>query len=619
MKTINKHILVILISLLVSTAAGAATKHHARAARIVGQLTAKLPAAHKVSAQPTKATAAYALIPEQQKNIAGFTHEIGNNTDTFVELVAREFALEKTHYTFVHGFRKDHCIVQDFLKALYEWEFGVQLPQDFIFLRWWHDASSYPDITSFLKSEFQNYLDKNCKGSLGVYYNNWYRTDSDKPDITRNLSAALRDHRILLAYNAFDHQPSIAKQLLAVNLCPFGSSNFKGSSAESSVEFFWGKFIRGSEAATILEPIFKYYGFDLKHINDLTDLVQMLGTQDRRIRSAHPSQALMQICVPKNLADASLAITFSLGAPAHALKAPDHSIIAEKDYNSTSSYYEKSSGLLETYCNNPELFPFIASAKVPKQDLLQGRLLLNKEYALNPESGFKMFRYIGKGPDKPIMTEHELQPYYKQLHAMCQTIFATAAKKQTWQQRRIIQETPVAITQYHRNAALDLFKPMLVEWKLYNAIENGNLDEIKKLIQQNNIDIRTYTYKNYDAYKHLIDHAVACADRSTSIVQWLLDQGAQPNIHMLISASQAGKWDLVKCLIEHGIPHLKSIFSYYNESPLYQAAIADREDMIILLLAHGAHKLTPLQFETALNNGNHFYRLKKYRTLIVQG
>lgn len=138
------------------------------------------------------ATQAYVTVHPHQ--LRSYAPKIAYNESLFTELVAREFALKDTHTVVYHAHAKFLCVYQDFLKKLYEWEYGVKVPEDFVFLRWWHDASAYTDVQTFLDKEFKQFLDDHYQGSLDAYI---------KADRYRAR---------------FDHGVSIKDQLLSVNL-----------------------------------------------------------------------------------------------------------------------------------------------------------------------------------------------------------------------------------------------------------------------------------------------------------------------------------------------------------------------------------------------------------------
>jgi len=130
----------------------------------------------------------------------------------------------------------------------------------------------------------------------------------------------------------------------------------------------------------------------------------------------------------------------------------------------------------------------------------------------------------------------------------------------------------------------------------------GDLDEVKRLVQQQCVDVNAR-----DEYDQTALYC-ACEKGHTDMVQYLLDSGASVSLGAtpLVAAVINKHMTVVRLLLEHGAhpDALEESNEYSNRrsSPLHAAAADDNSELVGLLLKHGANvDVTDSDGNTALH------------------
>jgi len=134
------------------------------------------------------------------------------------------------------------------------------------------------------------------------------------------------------------------------------------------------------------------------------------------------------------------------------------------------------------------------------------------------------------------------------------------------------------------------------------ACKNGNIVEVKKIIESGNIDI------NQGAIHHgPTPLMMASSKGKIDVVQLLLEKGANPNIcdgvgdSALLYAISKGDDSIVKLLLDNGAD--VNVISQFGYTPLILASTLSHFNIVKLLLEYGANvNLIDADEKTALDD-----------------
>lgn len=300
------------------------------------------------------ATHAYISVPELNTLIKNtWAAEIAQYQDIIDQVLEQETTHDSSHHVFYHAQKSDFRIVQDFIKAWYEFLHPDTPIQDFHFLRPWYELPLTIDANTFIDT---------------------YEQGTPK------------------RWN--DHDPFLIKHILSVNFSLFGSTRNYSNFGECTFKYFFkNRSIKAPPIENLLIAIFDHFGFDKKEITTLLKLNEQITTEEG---------SLFQIFVPQSMVDQISYAAKRLGAP---YRDPD---LMSPLFNHKKQRYTALSPILEVYRNNPMSIS-------DRLDRLQGRLLFSQNVLLNPQSGVKIFRYTTISPEKLQQYQHKLTKLTKHI------------------------------------------------------------------------------------------------------------------------------------------------------------------------------------------------------------
>jgi len=285
-------------------------------------------------------------------------------------LINKEKKLKNDYYVFYHAHDNEWRVPQDLCKQLYAYyhPLTADIPDTFTFLRFVEQAG--PRAQNFLIQEIKKY------GLIN---------DNDP-------------HKMLL---------------LSTNLALFGNVGYTN-------ECTWTYFMKDSSNTavnrTIYEGILDTYGLTHQYVNEFTSLEKLL-------QKASKEQTLLQFFIPINRVDQVAYLAWVRGIPAHQktidLVLKDIPKKSKQDFEYVGAALTKLSGIyqaqqeknsvfkdllesikqgafsvnafLKTYRNTPE--------KLGEINDFSARLLLTKDYLLQPFSDMKIYQYVTTPPN----------------------------------------------------------------------------------------------------------------------------------------------------------------------------------------------------------------------------
>lgn len=207
-----------------------------------------------------------------------------------------------------------------------------------------------------------------------------------------------------------DNDPDLVKKLLSVNISLFGNSWKWG---ESSFKYFLtNRSIKPPEIKSLFEEIFKDFNFNEKFIDQIVTLHQLIRTEQG---------CLFQIFVPKTIVNSIVYLSQVLGTPYR------KSIIADY-YDDAKQRHLCISPILEKYRNEIET--------LIEPDKFQARILLSREFMLNPDSGIKIFRYTTSERAKN-------KQYLERLHSIIKAMIIDWFESGNYKDNLFFKETPL--------------------------------------------------------------------------------------------------------------------------------------------------------------------------------
>jgi len=346
-------------------------------------------------------TEAYFQLPKLRQSVTQeykASYAVVRNMDIVSRVMAKEAEFRNTHWAFYHGTVNTWTVWQDTLTKLFN-HFNPSTSSrdgEFIFLR--------------------------TKGSKNI-------------KVKEFLAKQLRAHGLI------DDQGEDKGLLLSTNVSLFGNTGFKG---EATWRYFMQEASHTEPERANYEAIMDEFGLPYTHIDELMNLVKTL-------RSKH--ETLLQIFVPKNIADDVAYLSWVMGVPARdeiidwvrtnvrkkryksgrdkegVKKTGEmHALIALKDtfkkeqeknpeFRAMLEDIEKGEysidAYLRSYCDNPW--------KVEGINYAQARLLLTDDVLLNPDSGVKIMRYND-------INYKSMEKYEENLDSIIQKIIAEKKK-----------------------------------------------------------------------------------------------------------------------------------------------------------------------------------------------
>jgi hypothetical protein len=280
---------------------------------------------------------------------------IDSHKNSLIRPLLIQEALHPNHIFLYHGQTERLTIVTDFLHRLYSKKYKKPLRADFYLLRHLSDGADDSDAQAFLD----------------------------------RLSGEIEDHL-----------PEIRSILLSVNLSYFGNLNSSGEATFSYVLNNQScKYTHNQEIYSIFKHIFDKENLCTKYIDELIDL-------SNEYRA--PIGNTYQIILTPEAADKYVYLCNPGGRPCEKIYDINNNVVAAEDFCPVKNRYIRCLRLFDRYYTNPESIKHI--------DSLQARLLLNKNYILNPNSGVKILRYTG-------LTYEQEQAYQAKLDALCTKIF----------------------------------------------------------------------------------------------------------------------------------------------------------------------------------------------------
>lgn len=296
---------------------------------------------HKNKTGKMTQTEAYLSLYQNDVNLK-WSHELKKYKTIIDTAMTREKEFLDTHYVLYHGQRNELCLLQDFLKKLFQLMEIRASAKDFEMMRAWFDALE--------KVETNDYL--NTKGS-------W-------------------------SYNG--------KEIFCANLSLFGNMN---NYTSCTFHYFISDFnLSPYDPQNFIKEIFNHFGFDLKYIDKLLQLIKNVRTSEGR---------LFQVFIPKRKIDQFVYLSSTGATPW-----PNPIVIKEFDYN--LNRHRSIAPILELYQTNPRA--------IQDMDQLQARVICSKDLMLNPRSGIKVFEYT-------TIPHNTFENYHTNLTQITENIVAT--------------------------------------------------------------------------------------------------------------------------------------------------------------------------------------------------
>ena len=257
--------------------------------------------------------------------------------DAYLPVVLQnEIRFGATHVPFYHGQKIVHRVYQDILTGVYK-AFGNSMPEDFVFLRFWHDRVPQKTAQEFIDAHQE-------KAAWG---------------------------------NRFDNDAIIARSVLSTTYSLFGNWS-QISSWECAFDYYTSnKNVASYTLEALLEHLFVYYKFDTKYMKELVQAGALLK-DDRG--------SMCQILIPKSCVERCVYISHPLGVPySEPIKGIEGFDAYKKRYTGISSF-------LKYCCSNPEDIHNTIEGKA------QARIVFVPEM-LDPKSGVKVLRYTQLTPE----------------------------------------------------------------------------------------------------------------------------------------------------------------------------------------------------------------------------
>lgn len=187
---------------------------------------------------------------EAHLHVYGFEHHLSwlpnfsSDTPTIKQLVktmvAQEYKWIATHEVFYHAQDKKFCVLQDFIKELFELLYAYRQLNDFAFLRFWQDAPATIDANIFIDQEEGD--------DHFVWWNN--------------------------------NEARLVKLLLSVNLSLFGNLTLIHGWECSFDYFLNNRSVIPIDISTHLERLFEQFDFNKRYIKQLLKLQDLLCTEE---------------------------------------------------------------------------------------------------------------------------------------------------------------------------------------------------------------------------------------------------------------------------------------------------------------------------------------------------
>jgi len=252
---------------------------------------------------------------------ARWKNTLSKNAQLIERIIQKEKELADTHFVFYHAHNKELLIVQDFIKELNNYITIHNCRSDFRFMR-------FEELNAVYHTDMNGYIDS--------------RIPID------------------------DAKAEVSAEMLSVNFALFGNHTASG---ESSFHYFLNNIsIQHSFLQNRLKPIFSYYGFDEKYIDQLVNLIDELDSSKGN---------LIQICIPKEDVDKLVYICKPFGIPYK-------KVICTEIYDTAKKRHTRIRPILDLYCTKPEA--------IEELHALQGRILFFP-HLFDINSGIKFFNY----------------------------------------------------------------------------------------------------------------------------------------------------------------------------------------------------------------------------------
>lgn len=300
-------------------------------------------------------TLAFLTNPDLLKSVrTKFGKQIDQCKESLIKpVLLKEAQHATTHVPFYHAQNVKYLLLYDVLESIYTALNPGKKIDHFTFMRFWHAGVSQKTAQEFIDAHEQ-----------GNHTKTWY-----------------------------DGEKDLSAKILSTNYSLFG--NVIGGAC--SFDYF----LQNTNNVTysldeLLNPVFDYYKFDKKYIDQVNKLSNALHAK---------SGIVCQLLIPNELVDKCVYISSPGGTPYR-------STIAGVDgFDKYKNRYTKISPLLQAYRNNPALI---------KQSIegLQARVVFIPEM-LNPESGVKIFRYAN-------MDVQEHKDYQAKIADLCKQMVANS-------------------------------------------------------------------------------------------------------------------------------------------------------------------------------------------------
>jgi hypothetical protein len=247
----------------------------------------------------------------------------------------REIRYGKTHSPFYHGQNLVHRVYQDILGAVYR-ALGEQLPEDFVFLRFWHDGVEQKTAQAFIDSEEAGYK--------------WGKPHWD--DGQRSLAKNI----LSTTYSLFGNVTN--------GSCAFEYYNRNGNNVHYTLK-------------DLLNRLFEQYGFNASYIKEFDKAHELL--------QAKGGGSICQIFIPKDIVDQCVYISQPGGTP------QSDEIANIAGFDNDKNRYIQITPFLRFCCTQPsDIGRYIEGT--------QARIVFVPAM-LDPKSGVKIFRYAQIEPE----------------------------------------------------------------------------------------------------------------------------------------------------------------------------------------------------------------------------
>lgn len=303
----------------------------------------------------------------------------GKEIDTYRDSVIKpilhnEFRYNDTHYCFYHAQQTIFQLIHDLCKELYTRLGKGTVPNDFAFLRFWHNSVEQMTANEFIDAH-----------ENGNHHTRWFNRH-------------------------------MAEKILSVNLALFGNLEHGG---ECSFYYFLKNYSVNNNfssqglhdaraiARHLVEDILKKLGLNTTYAQPVSELVDLLDA---------PTGNLFQILVPKEKVDDWMYVchganTYGYGTP-YRVNDLSYDKAVQAAYSPEKNRFIKISPLLDAYRKKPE--------SIPNIDKIQARLVFVPE-VLDPKSGIKIIRFS-------TMEQKILATYQMKLKELVAQILADRAR-----------------------------------------------------------------------------------------------------------------------------------------------------------------------------------------------